>query len=347
MGNALSILVLLAVIFYILLKFYRIRDDLEGREEQENSGLKVTTETVVGTTEIPAVSERLKTAVPTATGLFPHEISLLGHLSNPRARKNITQAWLSRYPMRDPASVLERLVNLGFAKWDGKRARTTEKGLKEVEENEYVFFCETSNYINVWELNKLINNVGNCNPKRFKWRDLVWQRLNERKVAAVRSLKFHETSSLEREIGYFLRAEGRNEGALRCFVRSAFIEANDLKGMPLDQKDEELLNFWLKTQASTHGPFTPLVGCSILPPYAIEPIIGVVREMELTIEKLREITLDECLRLKRSNYPEVFFTTEELTEILCYSVFEDADKLKAIYTVADERLQRKAESLGS
>lgn len=345
MENALSILVLLAVIFYILLKFYRIRDDLEAREEKENSGLKVTTETVVGTTEIPAVSERLKTAVPTATGLFPHEISLLGHLSNPRARKNVTQAWLSCYPMREPSSVLDRLVDLGFAKWDGKRARPTEKGLKEIEENEYVFYCETHNCIDVWEMNKLINNVDNCNPKRFKWRDLVWQRLNERKIAAVHRLKFHEISSLEREIGYFLRAEGRNEGALRCFVRSAFIEANDLQDMPIGQEDDNLLNFWLKSKASSHSPFTPLVGCSILPLYLIDPIVGVAREMNLTIEKLREITLDELLHLKRSNYPEVFFTTEELTEILCCSVFEDADKLKAIYKVADDRLQRKAETL--
>lgn len=345
MENALSILVLLAVIFYILVKFQRIRDAQEEREKKENSGMKVELETIIGTTEIPAVSERLKKAVPTAAGLFPHEISLLGHLSNPRARKNVTKAWLTCYPMDNPTEVLDSLVNRGFAKWDGERVRPTEKGSKEVDDNEYVFYCQRSNHINVWEMNRLINNVDNCNPQHFKWRDLVWQRLTQRKNDAVLSMEFYKASSLEREMGYFLRKEDRNEGALRCFVRSAFIEANDLNHAPLNQKDEDLLNFWIKTRASSHSPFTPSVGCSILPPYALEPIVGVVRKMELTIESLREITLDELLQLKKLRYPEMFFTTEELTEIICYSVFEDADKLKTIYKIADERLQKKAETL--
>lgn len=347
MENALSILILLAVLFYILVKFQRIRDAQEERARRNATEEKVVVTPIEDTEGLPIVAEALKTAVPTAAGLFPHEISLLGHLSNPRARKNITQAWLSCYPMRDPNSVLDRLVDRGFAKWDGKRVRPTEKGLKEIEENEYIFYCQSSNYFNVWEMNRLMNNADNSNPKHFKWRDLVWQRLMQLKNDAVLSINFSEVARLDREMGYFLRDEGRNQGALQHFVRSAFIEANDLGHAPFDPENKDLLNYWLKTNAETHSPFVSTIGCSILPPYALDPIVETVRRMELPIEKLRKIVLDELLRVKQVRYPELFFTTEELTEIICYSVFEDADKLKAIYKIADERLQKETASIKS
>lgn len=344
MENALSILVLLSVIFYILVKFQRIRDAQEEREKKEDSSLKIKIEPLIARQEISAVEEEIKTAVPTAAGLFPHEIALLGHLSNPRARKNITQAWLNCFPVDNPNAVLESLVDRGFAKWDGKRVRPTEKGEKEVEDNDYVFKFQGSFDFSVWEMNRLLNNVDNSNPQRLNWQGLMRKKLSADLMKASSSLAFQEVSHIHERIGDLCSSEEKYQEAIEHYLVTVYLEANQIPGMP-DPRDEDFYNYWLKTTISNHAPFVPSIGHSIIEPPLLRSIVFCYKSLGISINDLRQIVLSKFMELKKLNYPDTFYTIPELTEVVCASVEIDAAKLTAIYKAADERIQKKAATL--
>lgn len=102
------------------------KNNSEEHYSNESEILKVTDEEkenkIENNNDIPSLETRLKTAVPSKQGLFPHEILMLSYAHTYKTSANDFQGfWYYLYSVLDPQRILVSLVERGFLSIGGLR----------------------------------------------------------------------------------------------------------------------------------------------------------------------------------------------------------------------------------
>lgn len=101
----------------------------------------------------------------------------------------------------------------------------TEKGKKELEENQYVTYLHRHRYMSIWEMNILLNSD---NPSHLGYRDILWREFNKRSGEYFQTSDFGLYRNTRLNMHDFLIEEGKAKDALRFLVE---VISFDLSGL--------------------------------------------------------------------------------------------------------------------
>lgn len=152
-------------------------------------------------------------------GLKPTEILMLSYLEKYSIGKPVAKFWHYDYGVDDVWPIIKKLESMGFA----ENGKLTEKGKKEIKDNEYVYFWHRKTYARVaFNLPEFCRAV---NARRdIPYRDLIWEKYNKLYMGAISSPK--KCRDLRYSMYEFLVDEKKFETAFSMLLEIPFYDMN-------------------------------------------------------------------------------------------------------------------------
>ena len=236
--------------------------------------------------------------------------------------------------------LIERLIesnNLAYleAKYPTKYYKPSEKGEKELSDNEYIPYLHRTNYMSIWEMNKLL--VENA-KQGFNYRDIIWRKFNEESAKHFLNKEFGLYRNVRYNMYKFAMEEDKFDTALLMLCETV---AYDLNGMHVIGNDIKTNSesYYLKFALESAFPFTTST-CRI-PPF----IVGELSKMQ-NVFRLKESDFRSKIleNFEKFSLPYSYFTNEECADIVLNEVYEHPRKVSAIYKNAEERIREKLQT---
>ena len=332
------------------------------------------------------LSEHIKSAIPSAAGLYPHEILMLNYASHYNHLKNdFPGFWKRDYYVDDPQQLLDSLLDRGFLcysdisaslekrpmsvlkelleknneKSPSKKAdviariqelfdskqleelfperyyRLTEKGMIEVEQNEYVLYLHQHRFMTVWEMNSLLKKTS-VNANRY--RDIIWGELHHHSIEHMKNGDFGIYCNDKLAMHEFVLEENKYKEALPLLCE---VISYDLSGLGNGE-----FNLISNSDASTrlvryNSRITNLI-CNqsssevTLPSRIIERFAALYKALEVSADEF----IKTCYQIfSRIQIHERVFTAEECANIALSEIGLEQRKLKNSYQIAQQRLK--------
>lgn len=224
------------------------------------------------------------------------------------------------------------LEQLG-SKYKDRYYRLTLKGQQEVEENQYVAYLHKHPYMSIWEMNKFLNNN---NPKKLKYRDIIWRELNNNSTKYYENGDFGFYRNTRLAMHDFLIEENKYENALGFLCEVALYDLNGLGNGEKERLDKALQDKLLQESLKYYFPYKTSI---LTVPPGIVGYFGVIQEhLKLNDEKYKTLLIEmfNKYQLRRN-----IFTNNECADIVLCEIGNHPRKLNNIYKLAEERIRKE------
>lgn len=240
------------------------------------------------------------------------------------------------------AELVDRLMEVGDTqtleqKYPDRYFALTEKGQRELDENEYVTYLHRLKYMPVWDMNYLLYHD---NPSHLGYRDMLWREFNIQCGEHFKAGNFGLYRNTRMYMYQFLMEENKHKTA---FAMLCEVVAYDLSGLGNNERldhDPIIGKFMLEQTLKMGFPYNnPLYK---MPPAVIEWMSDMKDILKLSEAEFRAALLENFEQV--SLYRRIF-TNEECVEVVMNEIDNHPRKQAALYKQAEERLRAKLESM--
>lgn len=242
-------------------------------------------------------------------------------------------------------TLIERILELEDtatleAQFPDKYFVPTEKGVREISDNEYVLYLHRKRYMSVWEMNKLLNANG---PRHLPYRDILWGEFNRQSLEHITNLDFGLYRNTRLSMYEFLMEENRYRDAFSCLCEVLYCDFSGLG-------NSETLFFSNDAKAHRFSLGLKLESCF---PYekSIVKIAPGIKENLIDLQKklgLDNANLENALRTEFEGYsflPYHVFTVAECVEIVMGEINNQTEQVERIYQIAEDRMKKEYNSI--
>lgn len=242
-------------------------------------------------------------------------------------------------------TLIERILELEDtatleAQFPDKYFVPTEKGAREICDNEYVLYLHRKRYMSVWEMNKLLNANGN---RHLPYRDILWGEFNRQSLEHINNLDFGLYRNTRLSMYEFLMEENRYKDAFSCLCEVLY---SDFSGLG----NSETLFFSNDAKSHRFSLGLKLKSCF---PYekSIVRIAPGIKENLVDLQNklgLDNATLENAVRTEFegcSFLPYHVFTVDECVEIVMGELNNQTEHVKRIYQIAEARMRKEYDSI--
>ncbi len=320
-----------------------------------------------------SLEDRIRAAIPSKNGLYPHEILMLSQANNySMESKDFPRYWFYAHDVKNPMVLIEKLANQNFLqkeqildvikrskvdkikevlkgnslKISGKKEELigrltenvplntlepffpseryvpSEKGIQELQDNAYVEYIHKhgSRYeLDIWDMNKLVNELPNS-----PYRDIIWKQLIDKSLRRLNDGDFGLYRNTLLAMSDFLTEEKKFKQALE---KLAEVIAYDLSGL--------YNGFNPKYNYQTYFPYKDSM--AKIPPGIIDMMVSLCIELKIDDTELSNILRQKFESLKLL---QQLFTDEECISIVIAERDNDYQTLTQIYGVAQKRYKK-------
>lgn len=273
------------------------------------------------------LKQNLKVAIPTAAGLFPHEILMLyyAHDYQP-CQIEFPKFWMLHFGVYYPEEILDSLADRAFLTIDEStnHYQLTSQGQQELNQYRYIPFVYEHPFCNmgIWTAYQLAQE-----SPTIPFRDIVWRRYNSFCIAYLQSRNFTGYRNIRYNMVQFLMMEHKYESALKILFEIAYL---DLSGLGHSFSAEKL--------ASHLDSYFPYAGTTlIIGGKAVNDIQEILRILQ--IDRTSSIQLFQQ-SIAQLSLPYHLFTHEECLDILLYTIYGETNiPMEKIYQIAETRVK--------
>lgn len=240
------------------------------------------------------------------------------------------------------ADLVERLMEKANLKtleekYPNRYYALTEKGVKEVQDNEYVEYLHKTKYMSIWDMNVLLNT---SNPLNLDYRDILWREFNNQSEDYFRTGNMGLYRNVRMNMYQFLMENKKIEEAFGLLCE---VVLYDLSGMSNNEQFINTSEFrkWELENLIKYG-FPYNSSLYTIPPAVVGWLETIKDELHLSERDFQEALLEnfEKISLKKR-----IFTNSECVEIVMNEMGNHPRKLAAIYKQAEERLKDEMKGL--
>lgn len=238
-------------------------------------------------------------------------------------------------------ALIERILELEDtatleAQFPDKYFVPTEKGVREISDNEYVLYLHRKRYMSVWEMNKLLNANG---PRHLPYRDILWGEFNRQSLEHINNLDFGLYRNTRLSMYEFLMEENRYRDAFSCLCEVLY---SDFSGLGNSERlffsnDAKAHRFSLGLKLESCFPYEKsLVRLS---PKMKEYLVGLQEKLRLdnaNLENTLRTEFEGC-----SFLPFHVFTVDECVEIVMGELNNQTEQIIRIYQTAETRMRKE------
>lgn len=286
---------------------------------------------------IPA-TERVKSAIPSKHGLYPHEILMLDYADSYYTVENSFQGfWWYRYGVRNVADGLRSLVERGFLQIGDLQSAIEKENATVLKEELKKRGLKTSGK-KADLVKRLLEEAPHeelnirFSKRTYQLTDLGKQALAEESYVSYIHRHQLEDFGLYRNCRYhmylFLMEEKRIKDALGMLAEVVFYDLSGL-GNGYDPQFFYICAEYFFPYKESNATTAPGI---------ISAIMNCQKELGLTDEELRAVLLD---RMSKLSAPFHLFTPEECVDIVFMENRQDEEALTKIYAKAKRRFKQK------
>ena len=233
------------------------------------------------------------------------------------------------------SELVDRLLSSASAeylnsKFKDRYYQLTQKGEKELQDNEYIIYANEKSIMDIWEINYKINNE----YKGRSYRDIIWIDFEERSKKAIQEKAFFTYQEIRHSMSVFLIDENKLKSALNLLCEASLYKLNSVEDNQIDMKeiyhDDFLSNMYLENLEKNSKYEDSWVK---LYPYT-EDFIFLKDKLNLTDVEFIKLIYDF---IKNVTLPYRTFNNDECIQIIVAEVHGNKDKLNKIYSTAYKR----------
>lgn len=226
------------------------------------------------------------------------------------------------------------------ARFPDKYFVPTEKGVREICDNEYVLYLHRKHYMSVWEMNKLLSTNG---TQHLPYRDILWGEFNRQSLEHISNLNFGLFRNTRLSMYEFLMEENRYRDAFSCLCEVLYSDFSGLgNGDSLFfSEDAKSHRFALGLKLESCFPYEK----------SIVRIAPGIKENLVDLQKklgLDNATLKNAVRTEFEGYsflPYHIFTVDECVEIVMGELNNQTEQVERIYQIAESRMREEYNSI--
>lgn len=250
----------------------------------------------------------------------------IGHLKVPEIKGELSA--IGEKVSGRKADLVDRLissnnVNLDMlaAKYPDRFYMLTDKGKRELEENEYISYLSKHGYMTIWEMNQKLNN----NPEGFSYRDLIWQKLNKDALNFRKKREFGLYRNTRLQMCEFLLKERKARQAVECICDVFAYDSNmfGLYDIPDEYRLSDDPDFFKHTYSTADTA-----------PHVVAQLGSIQEELGLSDAEYRQILLKG---FSKACYPHMAFTNDESADLVIAMLSGDHSTIKQIYSQVNKR----------
>lgn len=204
---------------------------------------------------VPTFEERIKTSIPSSTGLYVPEILMLHFCKSfPNPKNGYPAYWWFNYGVRNVGAMLQSLEQRSYIEIDEKsgKYRLTDKGKAEESENEYVYYVHSNSLdirFNAWTMNKLLGTGDKSNYRAVFEKECEYRKptkeFKEARLEAMRTDPLTNEIALTelRQLDLKMKSDDVN---VRVKADDKYIEILNLRDAQYqaDKDIEQYILFW-------------------------------------------------------------------------------------------------------
>ena len=240
------------------------------------------------------------------------------------------------------AELIERLMEVGDVrileqKYTDRHYALTEKGKKELDENEYVVYLHRLKYMSIWDMNYLLHND---NPSHLGYRDIVWREFNMRCGEYFQAGKFGLYRNTRLDMCQFLMEENRHKKAFAMLCEVVAYDLSNLDNTGRLEHSPVIDKLLLEHTIECGFPYSDSL--YRMPPATIEWMANIKDALKLSETEFREALLENFKQI--SLYRRIF-TNEEYVEVVMNEIGNHPRKQAALYRQVEARLREELASI--
>lgn len=236
------------------------------------------------------------------------------------------------------AELIERLMEVGDThileqKYPDRYYSLTEKGKKELDENEYVVYLHRLKYMSIWDMNYLLHND---NPSHLGYRDIVWREFNMRCGEHFQAGNFGLYRNTRLNMCQFLMEENRHKAAFAMLCEVVAYDLSNLDNTGRLEHSPAIDKLLLEHTIECGFPYSNSL--YRMPPATIEWMANIKDALKLSETEFREALLEN---FKQISLLRRIFTNEECVEVVMNEIGNHPRKQAALYRQVEERLREE------
>lgn len=208
----------------------------------------------------------------------------------------------------------------------------TEKGTKEVQDNEYIRYLHRTHYMGIWEMNRLLQGK---NRYHKQYRDVLWGDFNRQLLEHFTNLNFGLYRNTCLSMYSFLMEEERYRDAFSSLCQVIYCDLSGLGNSERMLFDEDNRNFRFSIKMKLESCFPYKDSIAKIIPGMKDNLIALQKGFEWDNGSLRNAVQEE---FEKCTLPYHIFTVEECTDIVMGEVENQTDIVEKIYQEAEKRM---------